>query len=92
MVIGLGRVIRRGVGTPTGARKECVLSWLMVSAVVVGCVVPVIPVVRRYLLRRRAVVRTRTALGWFYQQRRRRPRERGYGRHALRAPDRQLST
>ena len=51
-MIGLGRVIRRRAGAPTGARKECALSWLMVSAVVVGCVVPVVPLVRRYLLRR----------------------------------------
>ncbi|MFC7341112.1 hypothetical protein [Saccharopolyspora griseoalba] len=69
------------------------MSWLMVSAVLVGCAGSLVPVLRRHLLRRRAVVRARTAMAWFYQQERPRTPRRAYGRHALRAPgDRQLST
>ena len=40
------------------------MSWLMGDAVAVGSAAPMATVLRRYVLRRCAVARTRTALGW----------------------------
>ncbi|GAA2336687.1 hypothetical protein GCM10009854_10830 [Saccharopolyspora halophila] len=62
------------------------MTWLLMTAVLAGCVGVMAPAVRRYLLRRRAVARTRTALRWFQQQNRRPSPGGGYGRHALRRP------